>query len=215
MEITLEALRQQLFSKDGGSSVLLLSSASEVAEAWSRCEDGGVMQYIAVVAGERYNAVRAAMACARGASVYERAYCGPYPEINAALDEVEAWLDDPRVDRHASLIKHEDEVRRWVKWTAGSCSAHAIADVVQLTHAVVTGQLRWAPALAAGAVNNSADAMVEDALRFEGAPEGPAVEARLRARALAYLTQVVRELLPCPPLDARALRERWLAGWSY
>lgn len=214
MERTLEAIQTELFSQRGGVSPLLSLDASEVADAWARCEDGRVLQRVAVVAGDRYFTVRAAMACVRGASVFERVYCGPYPRVSEALYEVEAWLDDPKVDRCATLIRLEEEVRRWVKWTSGSSCAHAIADVVQLTHAIATEQLRFAHHLAANAVDSSADAMIEDALRFDDAPEGSEVEGRLKARALAYLTQVVREHVPCPSLNARGLYERWRAGWG-
>lgn len=211
---TLEAIQSELFAKSGESSPLLSLQPDDLAEAWARCEDGRVLQHVAVVSGERINAVRAAMACVMGASTYERLYCGPYPTVVDAIRNVEVWLENPGADLSESLARNSQEISHWVKWTAGSSCAHAIADGVQLTHAVASGQLRHAPFLAANAVANAADAMVEDALRFEGSPEGAAVEARLRARALAYLTQVVREHVPSPAQSARELHLRWLAGWG-
>lgn len=214
MPPTLEAIQAALFATDGASSPLCSLPPAELAAAWERCEDGGILLRVAFVAGDRIRVVRAAMICVGGASTYERLECGPYPSVEEALAEVEAWLDDPDVDRREALEQHASKIAHWVKWVAGTPCAHAIADVVELAHAVASAQLGHAPSLAANAVRHAAEAMVEDVVRFDGAPEGPAVDARLRAPALAYLTQVVRELVPCPTISARELHDRWRAGWG-
>jgi hypothetical protein len=136
------------------------------------------------------------------------------PERREALGEVDAWLDDPDRDRREALEHHAAKIAHWVKWVSGTPCAHAIADLVELAHAVASAKLGHAPSLAANAVRHAAEAMVEDVVRFDGAPEGAAVEARLRAPALAYLTQVVRKLAPCPAISARELHDRWRAGWG-
>jgi hypothetical protein len=214
MQRTLEAIEADLFAKDGASSPFISLQEADVAAAWERCEDGRVLLRVAIVSGERMRAVKATMTCVVGASTYERLYCGPFPIVEEAIRQAESWLDDPSIDRNESLKPNVSEIGHWVKWTSGSACARAIADVVELTHAVANAKLLHAPSLAANALANAADAMVDDALRDDGASDTTAAEARLRVRALAYLTQVVRELVPCPAIDARELHRRWLASWG-
>jgi hypothetical protein len=50
MPPTLEAIQAALFATDGASSTLCELSPADLAAAWERCEDGGVLMRVAFVA---------------------------------------------------------------------------------------------------------------------------------------------------------------------